>query len=117
MYRLTSQSTGSNVLRHGFVKGVGGKAQCDVVARKVPILGNREKGSSPDFTYSDCAVIDVSSPLPDGEYTVYFDGHLVPVKKQQGLWLTRGTAKKYREPIIITSRTDSPPGRTGTDPF
>ena len=102
------------MLRHGFVKGMGCKAQCDVVARKVPILGNPRIGS-PDFTYSDCAVIDVSTPLPDGEYAVYFDGHSVPVTKQQGLWLTRGTAKKYREPIFVTSPVDSPSGRTGMD--
>jgi hypothetical protein len=98
------------VLRHGFVKGMGKKAQCEVIARKVPILAHR--AGSPDFTYSDCSVIYVSSPLPDGEYAVYFDGHAVHLTKQQGLWLTRGTAKKYRESIMIMSSMDSPSGRT-----
>ena len=104
------------MLRHGFVKGMGRKAQCDVVARKVPIASNRANGS-PTYTYSDCAVIDVSLQLPDGEYTVYFDGHMVPVTKQSGLWHARGAAKKYREPIFITSQIDSPSGWTGTDPL
>lgn len=113
---MASQSTGSNVLRHGFVKGMGRKAQCDVVARKVPISSNRGNGS-PIYTYSDCAVIDVSLQLPDGEYTVYFDGHMVPVTKQQGVWLIRATAKRYREPMFITDGIDSPSGRTGIDPF
>ena len=103
------------MLRHGFVKGMGRKAECDVVARKQPIVTNRGSGS-PAYTYSDCAVIDVFSQLPAGEYTVYFDGHTVAATKQRGYWVTPGAAQKYREPIIITGRMDSPSGRTGTDP-
>lgn len=75
-------------------------AKCDVLARKLPI-GTSRGGGSPDYT--DCTVIDAPFDLPDGEYVVHFDDHLVAVTKQRGYWLPRGTAKRYREPILIAS--------------
>jgi hypothetical protein len=99
---LASQTTGPIVLRHGFVKGMDRKTDCDVLARKLPIPSNR-KGGLPDFTYTDCAVIDAPVDLPDGEYMVHFDDHVVAATKEGGCWLTRGRANKSRVPLLIAS--------------
>ena len=77
-------------------------AECDVLARKVP-LGPSSAGGPADFTYSDCAVIEAPSDLPDGEYIIYFDRHTVAITRERGYWLPHGPAKKYREPIFLAS--------------
>jgi hypothetical protein len=97
-------STGPIVLRHGVVKGKGREAKCDVLARKIPVVATHPgRPGSPEYTYSDCAVIDAPFDLPDGEYLMHFDDHIIAATKQGAYWLSRGVAKKYREPILPVS--------------
>jgi hypothetical protein len=52
--------------------------ECEVLAWKDAIGGP---------TYSQCRVIDAPSDLPDGDYTLRFDGRIVPARKRSGYWL------------------------------
>jgi hypothetical protein len=80
---------------------MGHKAACGVLARKTPVVAKHpHRAGSPEYTYSDCAIIDAPFDLPDGEYIVHFDDHTVAATKQGGYWLSRGVAKRYREPIL-----------------
>lgn len=42
---------------------------------------------SSQICYSRCCVLDAPSDVPDGGYTVFFDGHCVSAVRQGGLWL------------------------------
>jgi hypothetical protein len=44
----------------------------------------RESGQ---IVYSRCCVLDAPPDVPDGNYTVRFDGHSVSAIRQNGLWL------------------------------
>ncbi len=81
---------------------MGRDAECNILARKVPVLARMGAGTR-EYTYSDCTIIDAPSDLPDGEYIVYFDRHTVAVTKERGFWVPRGSAKKYREPLFMAS--------------
>lgn len=95
---FTDSRTGPIVLLHGFLKGMLRDAECDILARKVPVAA----GSS-DYTYSDFAVIEAPIDLPDGEYLIYFDRHTVAATKEHGYWVPHGAARRYREPIFMAS--------------
>jgi hypothetical protein len=95
-------TTGPIVLLRGYLKGMLRDAECNILARKVPVAA-RTTARSPDYTYSDCAVIDAPMDLPDGEYLIYFDHHTVAATKERGYWIPRGAAKRYREPIFMAS--------------
>lgn len=41
--------------------------------------------------YSRCSVIDAPMDLPDGDYTVAFNGYVVTAKKEGSLWMPDGT--------------------------
>ena len=99
---MAIQTTGPIVLLHGYVKGMRRDAQCDILARRVPDAPRTGPGS-PDYTYSDCAIIDAPADLPDGEYMVYFDRHTVAATKERGSWVPCGAAIRYREPLFIAS--------------
>ena len=99
---MTIHTTGPIVLLHGYLKGMLRDADCEVLARKVPVLARTGAGAR-EYTYSDCAIINAPIDLPDGEYIVYFDRHTVAVTKERGFWVPRGSAKKYREPLFIAS--------------
>jgi hypothetical protein len=78
------------------------KASCEVLARKIP-LDPKLKAGSHEYTYSDCAVIDAPAELPDGEYLVHFDDHVIAATKKGGYWLSRGLAKQNRDAIFSAS--------------
>ena len=99
---MAIQTTGPIVLLHGYVRGMRRDAECDILARKVSVAAKTRPGS-PDYTYSDCAIIDAPADLPDGEYMVSFDRHTVAATKERGFWVPRGAAIKYREPLFIAS--------------
>ena len=52
--------------------------------------------------YSRCCVLDAPPDIPDGGYTVFFDGHRVSAVKQCGLWLPEDRA----EPLPPEQRLD-----------
>ena len=43
--------------------------------------------------YSRCCVLDAPPNVPDGSYTVFFDGHCVSATRQGGLWLPQDRAE------------------------
>lgn len=72
---------GKMVLLQGKLYGAGHQSQCELIAREL----STDSGKS----YKDCAVI--SSPaIPDGEYTVFFEGHFAAVKRLRGRWAVLG---------------------------
>jgi hypothetical protein len=89
-------------LRHGHVKGMSRTATCEVLARKIPLDPNLKPGSH-EYTYSDCTVIDAPTDLPDGEYLVHFDDHVIAATKKDAYWLSRGMAKPFRSAIFLAS--------------
>ena len=48
--------------------------------------------------YSRCSVIDAPPDLPDGEYTVSFDGYIVLARKDAGLWVPDGATAAIAAP-------------------
>lgn len=83
--------TGPIVLLRGELTGQGRQASCEVLARK--------STGAVLSAYTECSVIGVSGDLPDGPYTVHFDGYRLEVKQRNGIWFPQG------EPI----RADDPP--------
>ena len=77
-------------------------ATCEVLARKIPLDPNLKPGSH-EYTYSDCTVIDAPTDLPDGEYLVHFDDHVIAATKKDAYWLSRGMAKLFRSAIFLAS--------------
>jgi hypothetical protein len=71
----------SVVMIHGLLRGMGREASCEMLAMR----------ESVGPVYSGCSVIDAPHDLPDGLYTVSFSGHVVPARKEGGLWLPEGT--------------------------
>ena len=71
---------GSVVLLPALLRTIHMEAKCEVLARKNPLSG----GS----LYSEGFVLNAPPGLPNGEYLVYFDGHLLRATKRSGLWLT-----------------------------
>jgi hypothetical protein len=62
------------------------EAPCEMLAMKE---AESEKGP---VLFSRCSVIDAPMDLPDGEYTVSFNGCVVSARKDAGLWMPDGTA-------------------------
>jgi hypothetical protein len=56
------------------------EASCEVLARRHSV----QDGSS----YSEGFVLNAPADLPDGEYTILFNGHVLHASKDRGLWLT-----------------------------
>ena len=83
----------SIVLLRGSLHGMEREAECEVLARKLGFTWSVESGKSV-AVYTDCSVITAPSDLPDGEYCVNFDGHIVAVTRQRGHWLSRGAASR-----------------------
>lgn len=76
----------SVVLIRGVIRGMGHESFCEMLAWKELFPGN------PRPIYTTCSVITAPAGLPDGSYTVTFDGHVVSATRQGGLWLPNGTA-------------------------
>jgi hypothetical protein len=71
----------SVVLIHGLLRGMEREATCEMLAMK-----EAESGRGP-VLYSRCSVIDAPMDLPDGDYTVSFNGCVVSARKEGGLWM------------------------------
>lgn len=71
----------SVVLIHGALRGMGYESECAMLAMK--------EAAPPEGcpVYTRCSVIETTAEVPDGDYTVFFSGCSVPVRRQQGLWL------------------------------
>lgn len=93
----------SVVLIHGLLRGMGHEGACEMLA----IRESQTGGGSP--VYSRCSVIDAPAGLPDGDYTVAFDGLLVPTKKESGLWVPDGaTSPAALAPVESREQRDLP---------
>ncbi len=68
----------SVVLLKAQLLGHGRDAACDVLAWQ------NEPGS--EFAYRQFRVIDAPGDLPDGDYTITFEGRSYSTRKQQGQW-------------------------------
>ena len=55
-------------------------------------MKERVPGSDP-ILYSRCCVLDAPPDVPDGSYTVFFDGHCARAIRQGGLWLPEDRAE------------------------
>ncbi len=64
-------------------------------------MKERRRQSS-ETLYSRCCVLDAPAEIPDGDYTVFFDGHRVSAIRQGGLWLPEDRA----EPLSSEERLD-----------
>jgi hypothetical protein len=74
---------------------MGREAECEIVARTHSIGEVGPKGLVKSVAaYTDCFVIGARSDLPDGEYTVFFDRHILCVALWRGLWISRGRARR-----------------------
>jgi hypothetical protein len=71
----------SVVLIHGLLQGNGRQESCEMLAMR------DVSAASGPVVYSRCSVIDAPQDIPDGDYTVTFDGYIVPARKQSGLWI------------------------------
>ncbi len=74
----------SVVLIHGLLKGMGREVPCEMLAMKESVSGTSSA------VYSRCSVIDAPQDLPDGDYTVVFNGSIVSARKEGGLWVPDG---------------------------
>lgn len=90
----------SVVLIRGLLRGMGHEVPCEMLAIKESQSGGR------GAAYSRCSVIEAPGDLPDGDYTVAFDGGLVTTKKEAGLWVPDGATAKV-ESSPEESRTQS----------
>lgn len=70
----------SVVLIQGLLTGMGREAPCVMLALK----DSPSSTSTPVF--SRCSVVEAPPDLPDGLYTVTFNGYTVPARKESGLW-------------------------------
>ncbi|HWE85589.1 MAG TPA: hypothetical protein VG267_11640 [Terracidiphilus sp.] len=69
-----------NVLLTGRLEGLGQQTPCELMAR-------RNASSGPEkFVYHDPVIIHVPSDLPEGEYSLHFEGVSVPVLHRGVLW-------------------------------
>jgi len=80
------------VLLKGFVQGMGREAQCEVLARRLPIPADQGAEILHSFIYADCSVVAAPPDLPDGEYLACFEGYSLSASLHRGLWFSRGPA-------------------------
>jgi len=81
---------------------MGCTAECEVLARKeTSVFG----GQIPrvGYTYTDYSIIGVPGDLPEGEYTVSFDGFTLSATCHRGYWLPRGRATRDDEAVPLAS--------------
>jgi len=54
-------------------------------------LREAQPGGRPPV-YSRCSVIEAAPGLPDGDYTVIFEGNTIWTRREGGLWLADGVS-------------------------
>lgn len=84
-------SQDSIVLLRASLFGMSQQAECDILVRKL-IRDQPYVMGSP--LYSECSVIAAPADLPDGDYHVMFKGHVARVRKEDGIWLLRGSVSR-----------------------
>ena len=65
---------------------MGQESNCEMLALKEVQPDGRPA------VYSRCSVIKASAGMPDGEYTVSFEGNTVWTRREGGLWLADGSS-------------------------
>jgi hypothetical protein len=78
---------GSVVLLRASLRGMNRQAECDVLARKLsqnPLNATSHVGTP---AYSECSIISAPADLPDGDYRLIFEGHVVTTRKEHGVWI------------------------------
>jgi hypothetical protein len=78
---------------------MGYEVPCEMLAMR------DSQAQSGEVDYSRCSVIDAPPELPDGEYTVMFNGYIVPARKEAGLWVPDEIA----DPVLPTLTEKSAP--------
>jgi len=69
------------VLIQGTLRGMGRQSICEMLAMKDSAANGTQSA------YVLCNVLTAAPDLPDGEYTVEFEGRKVRAKREGGLWL------------------------------
>jgi hypothetical protein len=83
----------------GLLRGMGREVRCEMLAI-------REEGSEAGQpVFSRCSVIETAEDLPDGAYTLAFDGYVVSVRKEGGLWIPQDAAVPMEERSAKSDRT------------
>jgi hypothetical protein len=77
---------GRIVVLHGQLLGMGRMGDCEVLARQVAY--DPKTGAS---QYCDCIIMNASADLPDGEYTLTFDGFRATATRQRDFWISVST--------------------------
>ena len=91
---------GTVVLLHGSIKGMGREAECEILARRLPIPVDPRDPMPRLFTYTDCSVVEAPADLPEGEYLAQFEGYSLSVTLYRGLWLSRGPVARIETPVF-----------------
>jgi len=84
---------GTIVLLQATLTGMGHTAECEVLVRKITTISS---GAVPQFgsTYTDCSILGAPDDLPDGDYTIRFDGFNLSATCHGGHWLPNGQAQQ-----------------------
>ena len=69
----------------GVVRGEGREATCTIIATRVSLPGAPGVSETTDWS-----MLDVSEPLPDGNYEIVADGKTEHVRLVNGQWLSSG---------------------------
>jgi len=69
----------------GVVRGEGPEATCTISAAQISLPGAAGVSETTDWV-----MLDVSEPLPDGNYEILADGKREQVRLVNGQWLSRG---------------------------
>jgi hypothetical protein len=89
---------GTVVLLHGTLMGYGMMADCEVLARKATTDDSNGLLPRP-YVFTDCSVIGTPTDLPDGEYTISFEGFCFTAICHHGQWSSHSHATKVGEQI------------------
>lgn len=88
------------VLMRGVLRGIGRKADCELLLRKERLPGPSRQGAV-KYRYTQWTVLHAPPDLPDGDYTITTaDGFHFPATRARGHWL-RGDAQ---QPGLTDSR-------------
>jgi hypothetical protein len=78
----------SMVLVRGVVRGMGRKADCDLLLRKEPLAGSGDRSGTKRYRYTQWTVLYAPYDLADGEYVITTEDHFsFAATRVHGLWL------------------------------